>query len=226
MKVSAIIAAAGHGQRMRAAISKQFLNLKGKPIIVHTLDVFYRIKRINEIILVVGSNEMEYCNSEIIKRHLFKGIKLVPGGKERQDSVYNGLRACNPQTDFVIIHDGVRPLINQDIVIKALSTAEIYGACGVAVPVKDTIKVVDEKGFVKNTPDRDRLWAVQTPQVFRYPLILKAHERAREQGFIGTDDTVLVERLGERVKIIEGSYENIKITTPEDLTIAESILSR
>ncbi|MGB9814255.1 MAG: 2-C-methyl-D-erythritol 4-phosphate cytidylyltransferase [Thermovenabulum sp.] len=224
MYVSAIIAAGGKGKRMNSAKSKQYLPLKGFPILYYTLTVFETLKEIDEIILVVGGQDVEFVKKEIINKYKFKKIKVVEGGFERQDSVYNGLRSCAPQTDIVVIHDGVRPFITHKLILESIEAAKIYNAAGVAVPVKDTIKIVED-GFIKTTPDRRKLFAIQTPQTFKYGLILEAHEAAKKEGFYGTDDAVLVERLGVKVKIIDGSYENIKITTPEDIIIAEAFLN-
>lgn len=181
--------------------------------------------KIKSIVLVTGADDLDYTREEIIKRYKFKKIRLVEGGKERQDSVYNGLRELSPQTDIVVIHDGVRPFVPVNIIEKSITAAAKYKAVGVAVPVKDTIKVVDKNHTIKNTPDRKTLWAMQTPQSFTYDIIMRAYEKAMRDGFYGTDDTVLVERLGLPVKIIEGAYENIKITTPEDIVFAETFIS-
>ncbi|MCG1012356.1 2-C-methyl-D-erythritol 4-phosphate cytidylyltransferase [Tepidanaerobacter sp. GT38] len=225
MHVSAVIAAGGKGRRMNSSISKQFLNIKGRPILYYTLKKFERIDKIKSIILVVGADDIDFTREEIVKRYKFKKIKIVQGGKERQDSVYNGLRELSPQTDIVVIHDGVRPFVPVTIIEKSIAAAAKYKAVGVAVPVKDTIKVVDDNYTIKNTPDRKTLWAMQTPQSFTYDVIMRAYEKAMCDGFYGTDDTVLVERLGLTVKIIEGAYENIKITTPEDIIFAETFIN-
>ncbi|HHY05144.1 MAG TPA: 2-C-methyl-D-erythritol 4-phosphate cytidylyltransferase [Thermoanaerobacterales bacterium] len=224
MRVSAVIAAGGRGKRMNSSTSKQFLNLKGHPIIYYTLKTFYTMDAIDEIILVVGKYDME-CTRAILDRYRFNKIKLVEGGSERRDSVYNGLRQLSPQTDIVAIHDGVRPFIKKRVIMESIEEAKKYGAVGVAVPVKDTIKVVGENNIIKYTPERKTLWGMQTPQTFKYEIIMEAHEKARLEGVYGTDDAVLVERIGLPVKIIQGGYENIKITTPEDIVIAESFVT-
>lgn len=224
MQVSAIIAAGGQGRRMNSSISKQFLNIKGHPILYYTLNKFEKMDKIKSIVLVTSSDDFDYTR-EIIKRYRFKKIKIVKGGKERQDSVYNGLRELSPQTDIVVIHDGVRPFVPIKIIENSISAAVKFKAVGAAVPVKDTIKVVGENNTIKTTPDRKTLWAMQTPQSFSYNVIMKAYDKAMYEGFYGTDDTVLVERLGLPVKIIEGAYENIKITTPEDMIFAETFIS-
>jgi 2-C-methyl-D-erythritol 4-phosphate cytidylyltransferase len=220
MQVSAIIAAGGRGKRMNSGLSKQFLNIKGRPILYYTLSTFESLDMFHEIVMVVGEADFSYADN-IVNRYRFKKTRLVKGGNERQDSVYNGLRALSPQTDIVVIHDGVRPFVTRDIIKRSIGAAKKHRAAGAAVPVKDTIKVVDECNVIKQTPDRSALWAMQTPQTFIYQLILDAYETAFKDGYYGTDDAVLVERLGLPVKIIEGAYENIKITTPEDIIIAE-----
>lgn len=225
MSVCAIIAAGGRGKRMNASIAKQFLTIKGRPILYYTLSTFEFVEKLQEIILVVGGADLEYARKEVIEKYRFKKVKIVEGGAERQDSVYNGLKEVSPTTDIVVIHDGVRPFVTREIIRKSIEAAEKYDAVGVAVPVKDTIKVVGESNIIKSTPDRKTLWAMQTPQTFKYNIILQAHEKARREGFYGTDDTVLVERMGLAVRVIEGSYENIKITTPEDIVIAETFVA-
>ncbi|HHV83369.1 MAG TPA: 2-C-methyl-D-erythritol 4-phosphate cytidylyltransferase [Tepidanaerobacter syntrophicus] len=225
MQVCAVIAAGGQGKRMNSNVSKQFLTIKGHPILYYTLNKFEKMKILNEIILVVPPADVKYTKEQIIKKYGFKKTIIVEGGKERQDSVYNGLKALPKDADIVVIHDGVRPFIPVKIIENSIEAAAECDAVGVAVPVKDTIKVVDDKSVVKTTPDRKALWAIQTPQTFKYDVIMKAYEKAMEDGFYGTDDTVLVERMGLPVKIIEGSYENIKITTPEDIIFAEAFVS-
>ncbi|HHX22996.1 MAG: 2-C-methyl-D-erythritol 4-phosphate cytidylyltransferase [Tepidanaerobacteraceae bacterium] len=222
MQVNAIIAAGGQGRRMNSSVSKQFLKIKGYPIIYYTLNKFEKMDIISSIVLVLSKDDMDYTKEEIISRYGFKKVIMVEGGNERQDSVYNGLRVLPPQTDIVVIHDAVRPFIPMRLIEKSVEFAKKHKAVGVAVPVKDTIKVVDNNNIIKNTPNRKTLWAMQTPQTFSYELIMDAYEKARSDGFYGTDDTVLVEHMGLPVKIIEGAYENIKITTPEDMLFAET----
>ncbi len=225
MQVSAVIAAGGHGKRMNSSVSKQFLTIKGHPILYYTLNKFEKMDVISSIVLVTGVDNIDYTREEIIRKYGFKKVKLVEGGKERQDSVYNGLREIPPQTDIVVIHDGVRPFVPIKLIEKSITAAMKYKAVGVAVPVKDTIKIVGDGNIIKSTPDRKTLWSIQTPQTFKYDLILAAYEKALSEGFYGTDDTVLVERMGLSVKIIEGAYENIKITTPEDIIFAEAFVA-
>ena len=223
--VSAIIAAAGMSNRMRSRINKQFIFIDNKPVLAHTLEKFEKCKYIDEIIVVAREEEIEYCKREIVRRYnIKKNVKVVKGGKERQDSVYNGLLALNGNASIVLIHDGARPFVKIENIVDGIEGVVKYGSCVIGVPVKDTIKIVDGEKGVSNTPDRSTIWAAQTPQCFSYDTIMKAYKSAREDGFVGTDDSMLVERMGCKVKMIMGSYENIKITTPEDIVVAESIL--
>ncbi len=223
--ISAIIAAAGMSNRMKSKINKQFININGKPILVHTLEKFQRCKYIDEIIVVAREDEINYCKKEVVKRYGFNKVtKIVRGGKERQDSVYNGILALNEKTDIVVSHDGARPFVKIKNIVDSIKGAVEYGACVVGTPVKDTIKFVKDGEEIDSTPNRDILWAAQTPQSFKREILMEGYRKAIEDNFVGTDDSVLVERLGIQVKIIMGSYENIKITTPEDIIIAESIL--
>ncbi|MPW26806.1 2-C-methyl-D-erythritol 4-phosphate cytidylyltransferase [Alkalibaculum sp. M08DMB] len=223
--VSSIIVAAGSGSRMQAGVNKQYLYLSGKPVLAHTLLAFEKCELVDEIILVIGKKDIDICKEEVIRNYKIKKVKLlVEGGDTRQDSMYSGLKEVNPKADIVITHDGARPLIHQNTLIKCIEGTLEHKATIVAVPVKDTIKIVDDELNVKNTPKRSTLWTVQTPQTFDYDLLMKAHKQAVEDNFIGTDDAMLVERLNQPVKIIKGHYDNIKITTPEDLIMAESII--
>ena len=220
-----IIVAAGTGSRMNAGINKQFIKLNEKEILVHTIENFYNKENIGEIIIVSKENEIEYVRENILNKYNFKNIKLIIGGKERQDSVYNGLKALDKNCEIVLVHDGARPFISEEIIDKSIEEAKVNSAIVVGVPVKDTIKVIDNNNQVVNTPKRDQLWSVQTPQVFKYKLLKEAYEKAYNDGYYGTDDSMLVERLGCSVKMIEGSYNNIKITTIEDLGVGEQILN-
>lgn len=221
---SVVIVSAGKGSRMKADINKQFLKIGDKEVIAHTIDKFYNNKNIGEIIIVVREDEKEFFQENIINKYGYKNIKIAFGGKERQDSVYNGLKEADEKCEIVLIHDGARPFVTNEIIDKSIEGAKEYKSTIVGVPVKDTIKIVDENKDVCDTPNRSRLWAIQTPQVFDYSLIVKAHEKAKNNKYYGTDDSMLMEYLGYDVKVIEGSYDNIKITTPEDLKIAEEIL--
>lgn len=222
----ALIPAAGSGRRIGAGVNKQYLLLAGRPVLAHTVAVFHDHPRIDRIYLVSPAEELAYCRAEIVDRFGFTRVAaILAGGAERQESVHNGLCGCAAQDDdLVVIHDGARPFIDAAAISASLDAAARSGACAVGVPVKDTIKrVVD--GVIVATPERRELWQVQTPQTFRFGLIRTAHERARSEGFCGTDDAVLVERLGHPVTMVAGSYRNFKITTPEDLIIARALLA-
>jgi 2-C-methyl-D-erythritol 4-phosphate cytidylyltransferase len=226
MKVTAVIPAAGRGERMKSEVHKLFLPLLDRPVLAHTLDVFEACAIIDDIIVVLSDDVIEQCTAEIVDAFGYhKVVKIVPGGERRQDSVYNGLMAIGGECDVVVIHDGARPFVMTELIERSVEFCTDYKAVITAVPPKDTIKR-GENGFVFSTLDRSRLWSVQTPQAFQYETILKAHQRAREDLFEGTDDASLVERMGEPVKILEGSYDNFKITTSEDLYLAERIMQR
>lgn len=213
----AVIVAAGTGSRMGSAVSKQFLPLGDKPVLVHALEVFQRSSDIGRMVLVVGADDVELGWQYVREYKLDKCSAVVAGGAGRQDSVYAGLKALAPGTEWVMVHDGVRPFVTEEQIRRVREAAVRHGAAVLAVPVKDTVKVVHPEGWIESTPDRSKLWAIQTPQAFRLEELLHAHESARRDGFAGTDDAMLVERLGRRVHIAEGAYSNIKITTPEDL---------
>jgi len=223
MNVIALIPAAGTGRRMGTDKSKQYLEVGGRPILAHTLEVFDRCDAVSEVYLIVHEDNCAFACDLIDGMRFSKNIKVIPGGKERQDSVRNGLNSIY-KCDMVMIHDGVRPFVTEDIINRAIEETIRYGATTVAVPAKDTIKSVGEEGFVTETLERKKLWQIQTPQTFKYEIIKEAFDRAYADGFYGTDDAALVERLGYKVKVVEGSYQNIKITTPEDMIIAEAIL--
>ena len=226
MKNTAIVLAAGHGKRMHTKIQKQFLEIKGYPVLYYSLRCFQDSPLIEDIILVTGEESVLYCQKEIVDKYGFtKVTKVIPGGKERYDSVYQGLLACE-NSDYVLIHDGARPFITEEILERGLTGAEETGACAVGMPSKDTVKIADESGYIAETPDRSKVWMIQTPQIFRYALIRNAHEsiRTREMSNV-TDDAMVVEQeTGIKVRLAEGSYQNIKITTPEDLGVAELFL--
>lgn len=224
-KMIAIILAAGQGKRMNSQLSKQFILLQGMPTIVHTLRVFQAAEEIDSCILVCGSGEEGFYRPEALHNFgITKLVQVITGGLERQDSVYCGLAKVPSECSYVMIHDGARPLITVDAISRVAEAVKTTGAVTVGVPVKDTIKRTDVGGFIIETLPRERLWHVQTPQAFRRELIVSAHKQAKTAGFYGTDDASLVERLGGAVKIIPGSYENLKITTPEDIIVAETIL--
>ena len=222
---SVVIVSAGRGSRMKADINKQFLKLKGKEVIAHTIDKFYNNKNIDEIVVVVKEDEADFFRRNIIDKYGYKNIKIAFGGKERQDSVFNGLKAVNERCDIVLIHDGARPFVTDEIIKNSIECAKKNKCVIVGVPVKDTIKIINKDNEVCDTPNRSTLWSIQTPQVFEYLSIIKAHKIAKEKSYYGTDDSTLMEYLGYNVKVIEGSYNNIKITTPEDLKIGEEILN-
>jgi len=225
--VTAVIAAGGSGRRMQLPGNKVFFPLLGKPVLSHTLEVFDSCEQISEIVVVVPREEIESCRHMVVKAACLKTpVKVVAGGKERQDSVRCGILAAAEDCDYVVVHDGARPLLTSSLLERVLREGITWGAAVAAVPLKDTVKIGDSKGFVVDTPDRHTLWSVQTPQVFKKDVLVAAHEFARSSGALGTDDASLVEELGNRVKIVSGEYENIKITTPEDLEIAEAILLR
>ncbi len=222
---TAIVLAAGSGKRMNAKVQKQYLEVAGKPILYYTLKAFEE-SGVTEIVLVTGAGQEEYCRREIIEKYSFQKIKkIVAGGKERYHSVYEGLLAAKG-ADYVLIHDGARPMVDGAVIQRSMEAAEKYQACAAGVPAKDTIKIVNEEQIAKETPDRSRVWQVQTPQAFFYPLILEAYGKLMEtEGIAVTDDAMVVERMTSvPVKMIEGSYRNIKITTPDDLLIAEMYL--
>lgn len=222
LKCTVIIPAGGKGKRMNHYKSKQYIELKGKPILEHTLEVFMRCKAIQHIIIVVGKGEVDYCKQAIIKRHsLDKVIDVVEGGKERQDSVYEGIKCVPDETDIVLIHDAARPFIKEEHILATIEEAYTSGACVLGVRVKDTIKVVNHENHIVDTPNRRMLWAIQTPQTFKKDIINEAYDQAIKDKFVATDDAMVVEKYSNTaIKIIEGSYSNIKITTPEDLMIA------
>ncbi|TYQ15153.1 UNVERIFIED_CONTAM: 2-C-methyl-D-erythritol 4-phosphate cytidylyltransferase [Acetivibrio alkalicellulosi] len=225
--VSAIIVAAGKGTRMNLDINKQYMEICDQPVLARTLNAFEMCKLINEVILVVNESDIFYCKENIVEFFKLNKIKkIVCGGKERQNSVYNGLLEISKHSDIVVIHDGARPFISEEIIGNCISGAYEYNACTAAVPVKDTIKGADINGFVEKTYDRKTLWSIQTPQAFRYDIIVKAHEKGIEDKTIVTDDTSLTEYLGYPTKLVMGSYDNIKITTIEDLEFGKAIIEK
>lgn len=226
MKVIALVPAAGMGKRMGAEINKQYLLLAGKPILAHTLQVFEDAPCVDDVYVIVPKAEIPYCREEVVERYgLTKVRAIVAGGAERQYSVMNGLQALAGagDDDVVLIHDGVRPFVPVRVLERSVEAARQHDGALVAVPAKDTIKVVVD-GVITATPPREELWLAQTPQAFRYPVIRAAHEIAAAERYLGTDDASLVERLGKDVHVVMGDYRNIKITTPEDLILAEAFL--
>jgi len=223
--VYAVIVAAGKGIRMKCTTLKQYLELEGVPLLSITLKAFDKCSSIDKIILVVPSGDIGFCLEKIINpAGIQKKVTPVAGGLKRQDSVYNGLLAVDEKVSTVVIHDGVRPFVKPSTIEECIREALMNGACILGLPVSDTLKLADGSGYIKKTLERDSVWLAQTPQAFDYGLIKKAHDIARKEGFKGTDDASLVERIGGKVRIIRGSIENIKITTPEDLAIARAII--
>ncbi|HHT65911.1 MAG: 2-C-methyl-D-erythritol 4-phosphate cytidylyltransferase [Caldicoprobacterales bacterium] len=221
--VAAIILAAGKGLRMGGDLPKQYMVLAGRPVLAHTLAAFDHAPSVDALVIV--ASDESYVKKEVLASYpVRKPVFFVEGGRERQDSVGNALRILD-NCELVVIHDGVRPLIKVDVIEKSIAAARLYGACAAGMPCKDTIKEADEEGFSIRTPDRSRLWTIQTPQTFQLSLLKEAHAKAQEDGYLGTDDSSLVERLGKHpVKLIEGGYDNIKITTREDLELAAGYL--
>lgn len=227
MRTVAIILAGGTGKRMGTSINKQFLLLEGKPIIVHTMQIFEECRAIDGFYLVVNQKDIPYIQEEILENYRFnKLVKLVVGGKLRQDSVMNGLEAIDPPCEIVVIHDGARPFVTPSFIEKGISLMEMFEAVIPAIHIKDTVKVISKEGFVLKTLERDSLWYVQTPQTFKYELILKAYRDGMAKKILGYDDATFIELLGKKIKVIEGSPYNIKITTPEDLVIAKGLISQ
>ena len=229
MKATVIIPAAGSGRRMGGTISKQYLELAGKPILAHTLTLFESHPLIDHIYLVVPAGDILFCQEQIVDRYSFSKVaQIVAGGAERQDSVRHGLDAVaqdglDQPSRPILIHDGARPLFDCQHLSALIEAVCDTGACTIGVPVKDTIKMV-ENSTITHSPERSQLWQVQTPQGFQYHLIREAFDSAAAAGFIATDDASLVERLGHPVKMLEGDYRNIKVTTPEDILIAVALL--
>jgi 2-C-methyl-D-erythritol 4-phosphate cytidylyltransferase len=223
---SAVILAAGKGSRMKAGINKQFLMLRDKPIIVYTILAFEECAEIDEIILVTAPDELDFFKSAILEKYSFSKVKkLIVGGAERQQSAFNGIEAVSPESDTVLIHDGARPFVSKQTIIDCIEQAKLYGAVSAGMPSKDTVKLVDESDMVSSTPDRRRVWLTQTPQAFRKDIIIAAHEQAIEKSIAATDDAMLAELAGYKVKMVAAGYENIKITTPEDIALAEALLA-
>ena len=223
-KCTAIVLAAGKGSRMGTKVHKQYLELKGKPVLFYSLNTFEKNDIIDNVILVTGRDEIDYCRKDIVERYGFKKVtNIVAGGKERYESVYNALNTVSDDMDgYIFIHDGARPFVTDEMILRCYESTQEYNACVVGMPVKDTIKIVDEALYAKLTPERKFLWQVQTPQVFGKRLVCEAYDKMMESGDKDvTDDAMVVERyMDHPVKMVEGSYKNIKITTPEDLQIA------
>lgn len=223
--VVAVIPAAGLGIRMGGNTPKQYLSLGGMPLLVYSLKVFQHLECIREVILSVPASDVDYCWREIVKPFgLEKVTQVVAGGSRRQDSVRNGLEAISDQPDGVLVHDGVRPFIDQQIVRNVIDCAGQTGAAVVAMPIHDTVKRVNHSGIIQETLKREELWQIQTPQVFRYNWLVEAHNQAELHQWDVTDDAALIERMGYPVSVVEGSCFNIKMTKPDDLVLGEAIL--
>ena len=227
MRTVAIIPASGSGKRMQENQSKQYLLLDGVPVLVHTLKIFQGSPRIDEIFLIVPEDDIEYARQLIVEKYgISKVSRILAGGRERQDSVRNGINALASNHGIVVIHDGVRPFISEELVNSAIAEASKEEAVTVGVPVKDTVKSIDDHMWVRETLNRSTLWLTQTPQAFKRDVIKMAYEVAYEDNYYGTDDASLVERLGINVKMIRGSYDNIKITTKDDILLAEILIKK
>ena len=222
--VSVIFPAAGQGKRMHAGRNKVFLDLDGEPIVLRTLRRFSAVPEVDELIVVTGKDDLAAMEQLLAQAAGLKPWQVVVGGSERQYSVLNGLRAASPQADILLVHDAARPLVSVQTIGDVIRAARSAGAAIPAVPRTDTINVVPEAGIVQPTPARRTLWAVQTPQGFQRDILLKADAQAESDGFLGTDDASLVERLGVPVHVVTAGYENIKVTTPGDMLIAEAFL--
>ena len=222
--VSVIFPAAGQGKRMQAGINKVLLTLGGEPILTRTLKTFSAVEEVGELIVVVAADEVAAVERQLQKVAGLKPFQVVAGGSERQYSIYNGLQRVADTADVVLVHDAARPLVTVKTIQAVIDSARAKGGAIAAVPAKNTIKVVDKAGLVESTPPRSTLWEVQTPQGFRKDILLKANEQALQDNFLGTDDASLVERIGVPVAVVKSDYRNIKVTTPEDLLIAEAFL--
>ncbi len=222
--VSAIIVAGGKGERMGGELPKQFMEVLGKPVLSYTIHALSLCPEIAEIIIVTLGDYLVFCKDLAEEFGFQKVTKIICGGRERQDSVYNGLLELPETARYVVVHDGVRPLVRAETISACIAQAKQFGAAAAAVKAKDTVKTADSNQMITGTANRENLWFVQTPQVFEKKLLLEAHRRAIEDQYTATDDCMLVERLGQPVKLVTGEYENIKITTPQDLFIMEGLL--
>ncbi|MCR5143752.1 MAG: 2-C-methyl-D-erythritol 4-phosphate cytidylyltransferase [Lachnospiraceae bacterium] len=223
-KISAVVLAAGAGRRMNSEIPKQYMPVANKPLVVYSLEIFDR-SAVDEIVLVVAAGDEQFCQKEIVdKYNIGKVTSIVAGGAERYDSVYAGLKAVTG--DYVLIHDCARAFVTNDVIDNAILNVKRHKACVIAVPSKDTVKIADENGYVANTPKRDQVWSVQTPQCFEYALIKEAYDKMQELNLENiTDDAMVVEQvMGRKVKLVMGDYNNVKVTTPEDIGLALNIL--
>jgi 2-C-methyl-D-erythritol 4-phosphate cytidylyltransferase len=225
LKTIALITAAGKGQRMHSETPKQYLPLGGKPVLAQTVQVFEDCPSVDGVYLIVPQDQMDLVQKEVVEKYGFKKVlKVVRGGKMRQQSVWNGIRAIRSGCAIVVVHDGVRPLIRQELIEESIEEARRGGAAVIAVPPKDTVKRLRDGRQLQTLP-REEIWLAQTPQTFQFSLLKKAYQKAAQEAWVGTDDCALVENLGQAVSIIMGDYANIKITTAEDLLLAEILFS-
>ena len=225
-RVVAVVPAGGTGKRMGAGTPKQFLMLGGVPMMLHSLRALERAPSVSEVVLVVPKQDRERALTDVVERYgLKKVMKVVPGGATRQESVHHGLNEVDADVEIVVVHDAVRPFVTEDLIERSIEAARKHGGAIAAVPMKDTPKHVGLDGLIQRTLDRHELWLAQTPQTFRRALVVEAYRKAEIEHIRGTDDAALTERLGHTVAIVQGSWENIKITTPEDLILAEAILA-
>jgi 2-C-methyl-D-erythritol 4-phosphate cytidylyltransferase len=225
-KVVAVIPAGGRGQRMGGRTPKQFLTLADAPLLLYCLQVFERAASVSQIILVVPEDERSRTLSDVVERYgLKKVLKVVAGGATRQESVHHGLKESDPEAEIIVVHDAVRPFVTEDLIDRSIEVARKIGGAIVAVPMKETVKEVSTEGEILRTLDRTHLWLAQTPQTFRRAVLVEAYRKAESEQFHATDDAAVVERLGQKVGIVPGRWDNIKITTPEDMNLAEAILA-
>jgi len=227
--VSAVIVAGGGGSRMGGPVKKQFLSLGGRPVVAYAIEAFERCPAVSEIILVLPADGFErardFCRADIIEACAFKKVRqIAAGGRTRQESVLNGLRAADPAADIVMTHDAARPFVSAAVIEAAAAAAFETGACAAGVPVRDTIKICGADDVIISTPARETLWAAQTPQAFRRETLTDAYRRAGKPLSAYPDDASMVEELGVKVRMIMGGYENIKLTAPEDVVMAEALL--
>ncbi len=226
---TAVVLSAGQGRRMGASVQKQYIELGGRPVIYYALKTFEDSHIIDDIVLVVGEGQEENVRRSIVEKYAITKVRaVVPGGRERYDSVWQGLQAIERQDGYVFIHDGARPFVDEAMLRRGYEAVERYGACVAGMPSKDTVRLADDNGIARETPERKYVWAVQTPQIFEMAFITEAYSRLLRDGHVNvTDDAMVAEQMmGARVKLFEGSYENIKITTPEDMDIARMFLNR
>lgn len=221
-----VIAAAGQGSRMGIKTNKQFILLNNKPVITYSLDFFEKQETVDEIVVVTSAKEMDYCRHEIVAKNKYKKVSaVIIGGQQRQDSVWEALQFLGEDTDLVAVHDGARPLLSTDVLNRLLIAAEEWGAAIPGVPSRDTIKMINRDSFVRQTLDRNVIYSIQTPQVFKFKELYCAYKYAYEEEFYATDDAALFERYIGQVKVVQGDYDNIKITTPLDLIIVQNLLA-